>query len=194
MNRHIPTPKPATSQKQIERRVDFASRTLGSRVYLHGTTPSFKTSWWSDWLPLIGSHSHSPAVVFKNDHHSDLALGDCWCFAGSRGQITVLLAHPVVPTEFSIEHIGDSMNVVRSSAPKRVQVYAVPDEEPDDTGVLLAEYEYSLDGAATQSFKAQHSDSTVRSMIRLAILSNHGHPQYTCLYRFHVHSSITVIE
>lgn len=173
--------------------VDFASRSLGSRVYLHGTSPSFKSSWWSDWLLPVSGRCKSPTVVFKERVDSNgLAVGDCWSFAGSTGHISVLLSKPIIPTEFAIEHIADTPNLKRSSAPKTFRVFSVNTDSDEEE--LLGEYEYTLTGPSTQLFKVQNTPHQSVKMIKLSITSNHGHSEYTCLYRFRVYSSNTVLE
>lgn len=174
--------------------VDFASRALGSRVFLRDTSPSLKApGLLASVLPWFGSVAKPPSVVFKPHaaQGSGLSVGDCWAFPGHTGQLTVALAKDVIPTEFAVEHLDNAPGLRRSSAPKRVQVFACDEGEPEQ---LLAEYEYRLDGSARQSFPATRRASKPVRYLRLKILSNNGHPDYTCVYRFRVYSSVTHLD
>lgn len=66
----------------------------------------------------------------------------------------------------------------------------VNDGEPFQFG----EYEFLENGTSLQYFPVQNYDSqTVRShnLVELRIESNHGNNNYTCLYRFRVHGTLT---
>ena len=157
-------------------------------MFLHGTSPSYNSGLMSRLNPF-SPKAKQPSVVFKES--GKLALGDCWSFQGSTGHISVLLAAPVIPTHFEIEHIGNMDGLLRNSAPRHVRIFGIDDRSEH----LVAEYEYTLDGPAIQNFPAslpllQRPVNT----IRLDIISNHGHPDYTCLYRFRVFSTVSKIQ
>lgn len=62
------------------------------------------------------------------------------------------------------------------------------DHEKDQDPVLFGEYEYRDNGGALQYFAVQNVD--IRrpfEIVELRIETNHGQPDYTCLYRFRVH-------
>ncbi len=62
--------------------------------------------------------------------------------------------------------------------------------ELDREPVSLGRFSYDDDGEPLQFFAASASDgddSRRFAFVELEILSNHGHVNYTCLYRFRVH-------
>nr|CAI5820309.1 unnamed protein product [Callosobruchus analis] len=75
------------------------------------------------------------------------------------------------------------------SAPKHFEVYGLSGEDDRDP-VKLGEYEYRYDGESIQYF-AVENEGHVFEVIELRITSNHGNPNYTCLYRFRVHGKLS---
>lgn len=65
--------------------------------------------------------------------------------------------------------------------------------ENDQEPYLFGEYEYTENGTSLQYFPVTNTEHNLRShnIVELRIESNHGNINYTCLYRFRVHGSIT---
>lgn len=62
------------------------------------------------------------------------------------------------------------------------------EHEKDQEPILFGEYEYADNGASWQYFSVQNKEiRRPYEIVELRIESNHGHPLYTCLYRFRVH-------
>ena len=163
---------------------DYALESMGTRVVISGTARSYSgksRGLVADFLH-IGSRAKPPRVALLPDN----SLGNCWAFQGGRGNFTIALGTAVIPSHISIDHIPASLRVGQSSAPKRLEVYGLGSLR--DEPVLIGQYEYHLDGPAVQTFAAQYIVSRPVRFVRLTILSNHGNPDYTCLYRFRVHS------
>lgn len=58
----------------------------------------------------------------------------------------------------------------------------------------FGEYEYLENGTSLQYFPVQNFDShnqRSHNLVELRIESNHGNINYTCLYRFRVHGTLT---
>lgn len=55
---------------------------------------------------------------------------------------------------------------------------------------FLGEHEYKVGEERTQTFEVDHAGGEAFSHVKLQILSNHGHKEYTCLYRFRVHEDL----
>lgn len=54
--------------------------------------------------------------------------------------------------------------------------------------MLFGEYEYQDNSASLQFFAVQNVDiKRPFEIVELRIETNHGQPDYTCLYRFRVH-------
>ena len=95
----------------------------------------------------------------------------------------------MIPKQFSLEHIPRSLSPTgkTESAPKGFKVFGLRsefDQEPFEFG----EFEFdAINGNSLQFFQVQNVPSTKYHLVELEIFSNHGHPDYTCLYRFRVH-------
>ncbi|MGH0148211.1 UNVERIFIED_CONTAM: hypothetical protein FKN15_021579 [Acipenser sinensis] len=118
----------------------------------------------------------------------DVHPGNCWAFKGSQGYLVIRLSLSVYPTSFSLEHIPKSLSPTGSinSAPKDFTVYGLEDEYQEE-GKLLGRYIYNEDGDSLQTFPIQEENDKAYQIIEMRVLSNWGHPEYTCLYRFRVH-------
>ncbi|CAN7938974.1 unnamed protein product, partial [Ixodes hexagonus] len=123
--------------------------------------------------------------------------GECWAFRGSQGHLVVQLARRIRPTSFAVEHIPKELAVSGSldSAPRDFLILGLA-SEADHVGKLLGSYTYDLDGPPLQRFAVevmaqfeclQDPDPGSFLFVEMKILSNHGHLEYTCLYRLRVH-------
>jgi SUN domain-containing protein 1/2 len=132
----------------------------------------------------VWSSSVSPRAVIQ----PTMTPGECWAFRGSNGYLVIKLSQLIVPTAFSYEHIPKQIsrdgNI--NSAPKEFQVRGL-DDESDTKGHLLGNYVYEDNDKPMQHFIIQDPNPKPFQFIELVILSNHGHDEYTCLYRFRVH-------
>uniref|UniRef100_A0AAY4BHP6 SUN domain-containing protein n=1 Tax=Denticeps clupeoides TaxID=299321 RepID=A0AAY4BHP6_9TELE len=125
----------------------------------------------------------------------DVHPGNCWAFKGSSGYLVIQLTMHVVPTAFTLQHIAKSMSPSGdiSSAPRHYRVYGVKrgftpqglENELQEEGKLLGQYTYKDDGETLQTNPVENHQAF--RIIELRVLSNWGHPEYTCLYRFRVH-------
>jgi hypothetical protein len=109
---------------------------------------------------------------------------------GAEGKLTVRLSRPVRPTHFSVEHLHAALcdparNANCSSAPKAMDVVG---RGADGDVVEFGSFSYaaSSDAPTVQTFAAASLGERVDA-VTLRVKSNHGHPDYTCLYRFRVH-------
>ena len=97
----------------------------------------------------------------------------------------------MMPRRFSVEHIPRSLspNGRIDSAPRHFVVHGLM-AEFDKEPVILGEYEYdAVHGEPLQMFEMEITEERSKhfKLIEVEIKSNHGHPVYTCLYRFRVH-------
>ena len=97
----------------------------------------------------------------------------------------------MVPEQFSVEHIPRALSPTGrlESAPKTFSVHGLRSEH-DENPVLLGNYQYDADNGPSLQFfpvDAILGGQQPFKLVELEIVSNHGHPDYTCLYRFRVH-------
>ncbi|KAM5151995.1 SUN domain-containing protein 1 [Mantella aurantiaca] len=168
--------------------VDFALESGGGSIL--GTRCSETYGTKTALLSLFGIPlwylSQSPRVVIQPDMYP----GNCWAFKGAEGYLVVRLSMAILPTAFSLEHIPKSLSPTGNitSAPKDFAVYGLDDEYQED-GTMLVQSVYDEDGEPLQTFQVTVENEKPFQIVELRILSNWGHADYTCLYRFRAHGT-----
>ncbi|NXX80585.1 SUN1 protein, partial [Urocolius indicus] len=120
----------------------------------------------------------------------DMYPGNCWAFKGSQGYLVIRLTMKIYPTAFTMEHIPKTLSPTGNitSAPRNFSVYGLDDEYQEE-GQLLGEYMYDQEGEPLQMFRVMEMSEKAFQIVELRVLSNWGHAEYTCLYRFRVHGT-----
>ncbi|KAJ0599890.1 putative Galactose-binding-like domain superfamily, SUN domain-containing protein [Helianthus annuus] len=105
--------------------------------------------------------------------------------------VDVKLRTAIVPEAITLEHVSKSVAFDISSAPKHCKVWGwLQNEEDTQKEHLLTEFTYDLEKSVAQTFNVldpKGEDSIVIDTIRLELMSNHGSPTHTCIYRVRVH-------
>ncbi|XP_060884981.1 SUN domain-containing protein 1-like [Labrus mixtus] len=167
---------------------DYALESGGGSILSTRCSQTYETK--AALLSLFGVplwyFSQSPRVVIQPDVHP----GNCWAFRGFVGFLVIRLSMGVVPTAFSLEHIPKALapSGTLRSAPRDFSVYGL-DDEVQERGKLLGTYTYDEDGESLQSFPVSEENEQAFQIIEVQVLSNWGHEEYTCLYRFRVHGT-----
>ncbi|CAI5468503.1 unnamed protein product [Closterium sp. Yama58-4] len=94
--------------------------------------------------------------------------GNCLPLKGQQGHIDIRLRSTIVPRAFTLEHLPKSIAYEIHSAPK-------------DT--------FSVGEAVEE---AGGGDGMGIGMVRVRVLSNYGHPNFTCIYRVRAHGDALV--
>ncbi|KAJ6658878.1 hypothetical protein lerEdw1_019514, partial [Lerista edwardsae] len=167
--------------------VDYALESGGASVISTRCSETYETK--TALLSLFGIplwyHSQSPRVILQPDVYP----GNCWAFQGSQGFAVIRLSSHIRPTAVTLEHISKALSPKGTipSAPKDFQVFGL-DEESQQEGILLGQFTYDQNGDPIQTFHFQDEDRNAAfQLVELRVLSNWGHPEYTCIYRFRVH-------
>nr|XP_038042982.1 SUN domain-containing protein 1 isoform X9 [Anas platyrhynchos] len=166
--------------------VDFALESGGGSILSTRCSETYETK--TALISLFGIplwyFSQSPRVVIQPDMYP----GNCWAFKGSEGYLVIRLSMKISPTAFTMEHIPKTLSPSGNitSAPRKFSVYGLDDEYQEE-GVLLGQYIYDQEGEPLQMFPVMENSNNVFQIVELRILSNWGHAEYTCLYRFRVH-------
>ncbi|XP_054671010.1 LOW QUALITY PROTEIN: SUN domain-containing protein 3-like [Grus americana] len=165
---------------------DYALKSSGAAVIHSRTSPSLwntKGKVFLYSLPLV-DYVRSPEVILEPDNHP----GNCWPFPGSQGHVLIKLSVPITPRAVTMDHVSGSAFHRDSipSAPKDFAVYGLK-EGREEKGTFLGEFTFLAALNPRQTFQLKNELSGVVKYIRLEVLSNWGHPDYTCLYRFRVH-------
>lgn len=166
--------------------VDYALESGGASVVSTRCSETYETK--TALLSLFGIplwyQSQSPRVILQPDVHP----GNCWAFQGPQGFAVVRLSARIRPTAVTLEHVPKSLspNSTISSAPKDFAIFGF-DEDLQQEGTLLGRFTYDQDGEPIQTFYFQDPKMASYQVVELRILTNWGHPEYTCIYRFRVH-------
>ncbi|NXS72437.1 SUN2 protein, partial [Pandion haliaetus] len=166
--------------------VDYALESAGASVINTRCSETYETR--TALLSLFGIplwyHSQSPRVILQ----PDVNPGNCWAFRGSQGFAIIRLSSIIRPTAVTLEHIPKALSPQGTipSAPKDFAVYGLK-EEREEEGLLLGQFTYNHDGDPIQTFYLEGDAVGAYQLVELRVLSNWGHPEYTCIYRFRVH-------
>ncbi|XP_055454483.1 SUN domain-containing protein 1 isoform X3 [Psammomys obesus] len=166
--------------------VDFALESGGGSILSTRCSETYETK--TALLSLFGIplwyFSQSPRVVIQ----PDIYPGNCWAFKGSQGYLVVRLSMKIYPTTFTMEHIPKTLSPTGniSSAPRDFTVYGLETEYQEE-GQPLGRFTYDQEGDSLQMFHIAERPDQAFQIVELRVLSNWGHPEYTCLYRFRVH-------
>ncbi|RLN62487.1 hypothetical protein BBP00_00004744 [Phytophthora kernoviae] len=122
--------------------------------------------------------------------HAALANG-ATVIHSERDGLIVKFAQQIIADSVTIDHIPAQIAADFRSALNEFRILGVSGHPLRETVKFIpfGNFSYESNGAASQTFKMT-SPVSRRSPIdgmTLEILSNHGHPDFTCLYRFRVH-------
>ncbi|XP_041714081.1 SUN domain-containing protein 1 isoform X2 [Coregonus clupeaformis] len=171
--------------------VDYALESGGGSILSTRCSETYETK--TALMSLFGLplwyFSQSPRVAIQPDIHP----GNCWAFQGSHGYLVIRLSMRIVPSAFSLEHIPKALSPTGtiSSAPRQFTVYGLDDEYQEE-GKLLGSYTYQDDEDALQTYPVTEENDQAYQIIEVRVLSNWGHPEYTCLYRIRVHGQPSI--
>ncbi|GBG27807.1 SUN domain-containing protein 2 [Hondaea fermentalgiana] len=172
---------------------DHALESVGSRI-VHGKgltageySPDLRTNFlaWLDW-------KLSPARPAEAVIDSDTTIGNCWACEPSNCNVTIELHRPLIPTDVSVDHIPEKIALHMSSAPRDFHVWGLRrhpsfagDEQDQE---LLGTFRYDIhQGKPVQTFPLHVKKESPLSRLKFQFTSNHGHANYTCVYRVRIH-------
>ncbi|KAM7419734.1 hypothetical protein PAMA_016697 [Pampus argenteus] len=173
-----------------DKMADFALETQGASVISTRCSETYRIR--SACVTLFGFPlwypSESPRTVIQG--YPVLLPGKCWAFHGVQGTLVISLSHPIRISHVTLDHLPryNSPTGRIDSAPKDFEVYGMKNDVEE--GALLGTFTYDEDGESTQTFKLPNSSDEVYRFVELRVLTNWGHVEYTCLYRFRVHGAI----
>jgi len=148
-----------------------------------------------DWLNVFFP-TYYPSNPPQTMLEPSIEVGQCWPMAGTNGTVVVELGRDLQITSIGVQHIPRSLAPDPTTAPKKLRFYGYTanqwDKAPTNKipeGELLGSLDYQV-RSSTQEDLAQYvhpMKDTRYKYVRLEVLNNYGNPNYTCLYRFHVH-------
>ncbi|NXS56737.1 SUN2 protein, partial [Brachypteracias leptosomus] len=168
---------------------DYALESAGASVISTRCSETYemRTALLSMFGIPLWYQSQSPRVILQ----PDVNPGNCWAFRGSQGFAIIRLSDIIHPTAVTLEHIPKALSPQGTipSAPKDFAVYGLK-EEREEEGHLLGQFTYNHNGDPIQTFYLTGHGMGTYQLVELRVLSNWGHPEYTCIYRFRVHGEL----
>ncbi|XP_056654929.1 SUN domain-containing protein 2 isoform X3 [Monodelphis domestica] len=166
--------------------VDYALESGGASVISTRCSETYDTK--TALLSLFGIplwyRSQSPRAILQPDVYP----GNCWAFQGTQGFAVIRLSALIRPTAVTLEHVPKALTPISNipSAPKDFIILGL-NEDLQQEGAALGYFTYDQNGEPIQTFHLQSNNTAIYQVVELRILSNWGHPEYTCIYRFRVH-------
>ncbi|XP_007659855.1 SUN domain-containing protein 3 [Ornithorhynchus anatinus] len=174
-------------EDQVEM-ADYALKSAGASIVEAGTSENYKNEKAKLYWYGLGflNYEMPPDVILQPAVHP----GNCWAFPGPQGHAIIKLARKVIPKAVTLEHISERISPSGNitSAPKDFSIYGLRDE-CEGEGIFLGQFMYDKTGTAVQTFHLKVEVSEFLSCVKLKILTNWGHPKFTCVYRFRVHGN-----
>ena len=163
--------------------VDYAIEVAGGQI----VRPLTSKTYYHSYSARISGHVVPEQIIRPN-----MKLGHCWPIDGSNGYVGVKL-HPygqVIPTSITLEHVSKQIAHDIRSAPNEFEIWSYNDPN-DPTPRKLFAGTYDVDNVETTSVQNfQFENDSISPIVQLRVLSNHGHPIHTCIYRFRVHGEL----
>ena len=119
--------------------------------------------------------------------------GHCLALRGSTGFVDVRLRSRVRVDAVSIEHIPRAIAYDTRSAPREFKLtgWLLEGREPSGEMCRFGEHTYDM-APGSSPIQVFDVDCQEVDVLRLQLLSNHGHEDFTCIYRLRVHGEPAV--
>ncbi|XP_065356441.1 SUN domain-containing protein 3 [Calliphora vicina] len=171
---------PDMAVTKIEERVNYASEELGARILSVKAEPICPTNILKSWLGME-FNTNPPVFMLR----SIMEPGSCFGFRNGKADVTVKLAGKILIDEILMQHITKRQSPTEdtSSAPKDFQMFGLQNEQEFHLGSFKFDNNQPL-----QHFNVRTNERFQN--VRIQFDSNHGHPNYTCVYRIAVYGKL----
>ncbi|XP_066091817.1 sperm-associated antigen 4 protein [Saccopteryx bilineata] len=174
------------------RKPDYALSSVGASIDLEKTSQDYEDAntayFWNRFS--FWNYARPPTVILE----PDVFPGNCWAFEGDQGQVVIRLPGRVQLSDITLQHPPPSVTHTgeANSAPRDFAVYGL--QADDETEVFLGKFTFNVEKSEIQTFHLQNDPPTAFPKVKIQILSNWGHPHFTCLYRVRAHGLRTSEE
>ncbi|XP_032950217.1 sperm-associated antigen 4 protein isoform X1 [Rhinolophus ferrumequinum] len=168
---------------------DYALSSVGASIDLEKTSHDYQDAntayFWNRFS--FWNYARPPTVILE----PDVFPGNCWAFEGDQGQVVIRLPGRVQLSDITLQHPPASVAHTggANSAPRDFVVYGL--QVDDKTEVFLGKFTFDVEKSEIQTFHLQNDPPTAFPKVKIQILSNWGHPRFTCLYRVRAHGMRT---
>nr|CAD7577464.1 unnamed protein product [Timema californicum] len=169
--------------------IDYALESAGGRVV---STRNTETYYKGDHvISLFGVPICQPSKTPQSIIQPGVLPGECWPFKGQTGSAIVQLIGPVHISGVSLEHIPKSLSPTGKidSAPKDFSVWGLTNVD-DQEGFFFGKFTYGIEREPLQYFSVQRKTHTPYLLVEMKVHSNHGNPEFTCVYRLRIHGEL----
>lgn len=173
---------------QRSQSVNLAQDTLGGRVIeVSGLFLNLPKCPFASIREILGSPCCPACKILKS---GTVPSGDCIAFQGAKASFIIKLMEFAHIESISLEHIPVSQSPTGeiSSAPKEFSVSAIAENGKE---IYLAGFIYALPGEHVQEFRLVQPTRKAFNTVRINFKTNHGHPEYTCVYRIRIHGILS---
>lgn len=197
----------AATMLRAAERIDYALASIGGSVVHTGNSRLYRNT-LQRLLRMLSatvaaafatSGALAPLATGRNAPlhiiHPTAAIGECFGFYGTVGEVVLRLQRRIFVEAVSIDHIRGDMaprgNV--NSAPKRFSVYGLDEQAGAQHFFGSFEYRIGETAAATSTLQmfeipeALRQPSVSFELVNFRFQSNHGNAEYTCVYQVKVH-------
>ncbi|XP_048205068.1 sperm-associated antigen 4 protein [Perognathus longimembris pacificus] len=167
------------------RKPDYALSSVGASIDLEKTSHDYEDTntayFWSRFS--FWNYARPPSVILE----PDVFPGNCWAFEGDQGQVVIRLPGHVQLSDITLQHppISVAHTGGANSAPRDFSVFGL--QVDDETEVFLGKFTFDVQKSEIQTFHLQNDPPSAFPKVKIQILSNWGHPRFTCLYRVRAH-------
>ncbi|XP_032714671.1 sperm-associated antigen 4 protein isoform X1 [Lontra canadensis] len=171
------------------RKPDYALSSVGASIDLEKTSQDYEDAntayFWNRFS--FWNYARPPTVILE----PDVFPGNCWAFEGDQGQVVIRLPGRVQLSDVTLQHPPPSVAHTggANSAPRDFAVYGL--QVDDETEVFLGKFTFDVEKSEIQTFHLQNDPPAAFPKVKIQILSNWGHPHFTCLYRVRAHGMRT---
>ncbi|XP_058989364.1 sperm-associated antigen 4 protein isoform X3 [Mustela lutreola] len=171
------------------RKPDYALSSVGASIDLEKTSQDYEDAntayFWNRFS--FWNYARPPTVILE----PDVFPGNCWAFEGDQGQVVIRLPGRVQLSDVTLQHPPPSVAHTggANSAPRDFAVYGL--QVDDETEVFLGKFTFDVEKSEIQTFHLQNDPPAAFPKVKIQILSNWGHPRFTCLYRVRAHGMRT---
>ncbi|XP_075383896.1 LOW QUALITY PROTEIN: sperm-associated antigen 4 protein [Tenrec ecaudatus] len=168
---------------------DYALSSVGASIDLEKTSHDYEdvdtAYFWNRFS--FWNYARPPTVILE----PDVFPGNCWAFEGDQGQVVIRLPGRVQLSDITLQHPPPSVAHTggADSAPRDFAVYGL--QVDDETEVFLGKFTFDVEKSEIQTFHLQNDPPAAFPKVKIQILSNWGHPRFTCLYRVRAHGERT---
>ncbi|KAM9681830.1 sperm-associated antigen 4 protein [Dama dama] len=164
---------------------DYALSSVGASIDLEKTSQDYEDAntayFWNRFS--FWNYARPPTVILE----PDVFPGNCWAFEGDQGQVVIRLPGRVQLSDITLQHPPPTVAHTpgANSAPRDFAVYGL--QVDDETEIFLGKFTFNVEKSEIQTFHLQNDPPAAFPKVKIQILSNWGHPRFTCLYRVRAH-------